>query len=86
VKVQETSDKQTELNDFLGEISPSLKKKIQSEIFTTSISNNKILASVIRVIKIEAELNKVKNNNQVPLFGHADTKILKDQKNIDMLQ
>lgn len=77
LKVQETSDKQTELNDFLGEISPSLKKKIQGEIFTTSISKNGILANVIRIIRRDAENTKLTGAVVKPLMaGNTDSKLL----------
>lgn len=39
-RVQDTADKQNELEAFFKQISPSLKKMIQSEIFTKSMSTN----------------------------------------------
>jgi hypothetical protein len=42
-KVQDTQDKQNELNGFLEDIAPSLKSAIQSEIFSKSLDKNLIL-------------------------------------------
>ena len=53
MRVQDTADKQNELEDFFQQISPSLKKSIQSEIFTKVIANNPVLKQVIESIKVD---------------------------------
>lgn len=45
-KTQDTQEKQNTLANFFEEISPSLQKKVRSEIFTESIQGNEILKAV----------------------------------------
>jgi len=48
--VQSTSDKQEELDTFLEQISPSLRMKVQCEIFTVSIRKNSVIKVAIELI------------------------------------
>jgi hypothetical protein len=47
-RTQSARDKQEEFDNFLQIISPSLKLKVQEEIFQKSIRNNKIAKFIIK--------------------------------------